>query len=271
MTKPTAVQSLLHDLFGWVSASWVIPAIALVVTVDQWVAATGQADPYQFDLAGKPFSPMAAARGIAIMLSVSYVLRQVRSLFKRANKADGRVLTVLSVLVGAMLFMEMSVITPWMVTAMGKSDMAVMLFAFEPWGVPIGKGIFVIWAMFVATISLLAVGTASLVTFVDDRERLGTRAVRTSIGATTMSQTEPVSQGQEPEHVLTVPTVVQGLSKSDRQRAIWEENEQRNGKGPMTVADIMQTFGVSEKTAIRDLKELGDNGAKVGATREPLQ
>mgnify|MGYP001560028734 CR=1 FL=1 len=198
----TTIQKILRALFGWVSASWAIPAISLIVTVDQWVASTGAADPYKFELAGSPFSPMAAARGIAIVLSVSYVLRQVRTLWKGQGKSNSSLRLVLTGAVIAMLLIEMSVITPWIISTMYESPMAKMMLGFTPFDLPIGKFVYVVWSMFVATISLLAVGASSLATFAGD-----TANSSTAIQTNEQTETSRVhEQGTKTTERRAVPT-----------------------------------------------------------------
>jgi hypothetical protein len=141
---------------SWESIIRAIPAIAMIVTVDQWVGATGAADPFQIDLGGHAFSIMAAARGIVIVLAVSAALQRMRTLWD--NPSQRRLVYVLIACVCAMMAIETFVIMPFTMSVMAKSDLAKTLQDIPR----IGTGLFYAWALLVSAMSLLAVVTASL-------------------------------------------------------------------------------------------------------------
>lgn len=143
--------------------AWVIPAFALVVTVDQWVGATGAADPFVIQLFGKPFSFMAAARGIVIVLAVTYALHQLRSLGN--HRQERRIARVLVASVVVMLTIETFVIAPYSMSAMAATDLAKTLQSISP-------ALYFVWSVFVAAMSLLAVGTAAVASLAVSREEM---------------------------------------------------------------------------------------------------
>lgn len=145
--------------FNWSVAEWLIPFLALLVTTDQWTASTGSADPYQLTIAGAPFSIMAAARGISIVLTVTYALYKIRVI--RSGQA-GQDKILFGVLIGCIILLlatEAFVITPYTMTVMAKSETGKTLMAL--W-----QPLFYVWALFVSDAALVAVITAGLASLV---------------------------------------------------------------------------------------------------------
>ncbi len=155
--------------FNWGIAEWLIPFLALCVTTDQWTASTGSADPYQLMIAGAPFSIMAAARGISIVLTVTYALYKIRVI--RSGQA-GTDKILFSVLIGCIILLlatEAFVITPYTMTVMAKSDTGKTLLS-------INVILFYVWALFVSDAALVAVITAGLASLVIENQPQATKA-----------------------------------------------------------------------------------------------
>lgn len=142
----------------------IVPFIMMLVSVDQWSAATGAADPFQ------PFGvPIAsAARGIGLVLAGSFILYHVRELWKSQNKSVGRLRLVLGVLFGIILIAEIMVIAPYLVASMRDTATAKMFDAWRPNGARIGTALYVAWCVAISVIPLLAVGATALATVFAD-------------------------------------------------------------------------------------------------------
>ncbi len=143
---------------GW-SLGDFVTGIAMVVTTDQWTASTGPADPWKITaipftnfVLEQPFSFMAAARGIAIVLTVAYALRKLRAL--ENNKAARRMRRIIISGVIAMLVTETLVITPYSMATLGATPTGSALRALS-------EIAFIVWAMFVSGMTLGAVALSA--------------------------------------------------------------------------------------------------------------
>lgn len=136
---------------------YLVPGIALVVTVDQWTAATGDADPWK--LGG--FSFMAAARGVAIVLAVVFALFKFESLRRtREDVSMGRV--IIAMVIG-MLVIETGVITPYTMSALGTTGTAATLRTMG------GDPLVLAWSVFASGMTLLAVALSAISSLVRER------------------------------------------------------------------------------------------------------
>ena len=155
--------------------SWLIPAILLVVSIDLWVSATGEADPYKlkfFPFTNTPIEPAfslaSMARGIGIVLAVTYGIHALRLLLTATQEWMKRIGYLLLVLVAAMLLVETTVITPYIITSMAETGIAKTLRAINPFGYQIGDGIYFGWALMVAVMPLLGVIISAISTIAAD-------------------------------------------------------------------------------------------------------
>lgn len=149
--------------------SWLIPAILLIVTIDQWVAATGDADPYKltaiplFNIPLSPaFSITSMARGIGIMLAVSYGISGIHSLVTSKISWARVIGAILLGFVFLMLMVETIVITPYIVTSMSTTGIAKTLLETNIFGQGTGTIVYTGWALMVAIMPLLGVTISAL-------------------------------------------------------------------------------------------------------------
>lgn len=181
--------------FNWGIAEWLIPFLALCVTTDQWTASTGSADPYQLTIAGAPFSIMAAARGISIVLTVTYALYKVRTIRLNASESNRVLLWVLVACIVLLLATEALVITPYTMTVMAKSETGITLMTLSPI-------LFYVWALFVSDAALVAVITAGLASLVVENVPQAVRTITRTRSARPEAPPEEVVPAPPPDPLL---------------------------------------------------------------------
>jgi hypothetical protein len=159
--------------------SWLIPAILLIVSIDLWVSATGEADPYKLtrfpftDIAIIPaFSIASMARGIGIVLAVTYGIDALRFLLTSNIVWMKKIGYLLLVLVSLMLLVETSVITPFIVTSMADTGIAKTLRTVNLFGYATGNAVYFGWALMVAIMPLLGVVISAIATIASNAKEL---------------------------------------------------------------------------------------------------
>lgn len=153
--------------------SWLLLIVAVIVTVDQWMGATGEADPFALMLSINektvPVSIMAGARGIVIAVGLAYALTMRRNL--KNNKHDRTISHVITTGAIAMLIIETLVIAPYTMATLAKTPTALQLNDVSPalqWG----------WSVLVSGMSLLTVGVVSVASLAEKIERVRVKVQR---------------------------------------------------------------------------------------------
>ena len=187
---------------------WLIPSILLIVMIDQWVSATGEADPYQItNLFGyvlpHSFSLTSAARGIAIMLAITYGIDTIQSFLDSKLGWMRRIGHILIGCVSLMLLIETTVITPYIITSMGKTEMATTLRTIQIFGFSAGEQIYFLWALMVAIMPPLGVVIAALASISAPIEEPKT------IVRKPMSKPQPIQATIVPNDGASAPETIQ--------------------------------------------------------------
>jgi len=223
---------------SWDKTPWfldpanLIPGIASLVTVDQWTAATGAADPIQIPIAlsTTPFSIMAAARGIAIVLTVAYTLNRIRAMRISKDPNDRTLFKVVTGCIVALLATEALVITPYTMTVMATTPTGVTLLQLKVAEQPI---LFWVWALFVSDAALLAVVTSGLASFVVDAKTIPVVSqpeiakparVRKSVAIPTQVTIVP-NDGQNAPETIEVPLAPNAPQIPNAVRARFRANQ----------------------------------------------
>lgn len=163
-----------------------VPLVMMIVTVDQWSAATGAADP--FTLYGVPVA--SAARGVGLVIAAAYILYHVREQWRNTSAQARNLRSILASLFVLILVAEVTVIAPYLVAAMRQTATAQMLVSFRPNGAAVGTVLYIFWCVAISVIPLLAVGAASLATVFADASQSAAHNARIAPQSKTDAKTD---------------------------------------------------------------------------------